>query len=93
MTLTEGKPAPGSGVLNYPALGRNLAQPGSSAVVVNRIPFVGEIMPATPVSVDFHFRDTDAAKALKPKRLLDALSVKGTAFPLGTVDLNPPETQ
>jgi len=48
---------------------------------------------ATPVSVDFHFRDTDAAKALKPKRLLDALSVKTTAAVLGVVDLNPTETQ
>ena len=71
---------------------RNLAQHGSSAVVVNRIPFAGEIVPATPVSIDFQFRDTDAAKALKPKRLLDALSVKGTAS-VGVVDLNPPETQ
>jgi len=93
MTLKEGKPAPVSGLLNYPTLGRNLAQPGSSAVVVNRIPVVGEIVPATPVSVDFHFRDTDAAKALKPKRLLDALSVRTTAAALGVVDLNPQETQ
>jgi hypothetical protein len=93
MTVKEGKPAPAGGVLNYPALGRNLAQPGSSAVVVNRIAFTGEITPATPVSVDFHFRDTDAAKALKPKRLLDAVSVRTTAVALGVVDLNPPETQ
>ena len=92
MTLKEAKPAPAGGVLNYLALGRNLAQHGSSAVVVNRIPFAGEIVPATPVSIDFQFRDTDAAKALKPKRLLDALSVKGTAS-VGVVDLNPPETQ
>jgi hypothetical protein len=31
------------------------------------------------VSVDFYFRDTDAAKALKPKRLLDAVYVRGSA--------------
>jgi hypothetical protein len=41
--------------------------------------------------VDFHFRSTDAVKTLQPKRLLDALYVKGTAFALGFVDLNPPE--
>jgi hypothetical protein len=43
--------------------------------------------------VDFHFRDTDAAKVLKPKKLLGAAYVRGTAFTLGVVDLNPIETQ
>ena len=93
ITVNEEKPAPAGFVLNYPALGRNLAQPGSSAVVVNRIPVVGEIVPATPVSVDFHFRDTDAAKVLKPKKLLGAGYFRGTAFTLGVVDVNPTETQ
>ena len=49
--------------------------------------------PATPVSVDFHFRDTDAAKVLKPKKLLGAAYFRGTAFTLGVVDVNPIETQ
>ena len=49
--------------------------------------------PATPVSVDFHFRDTDAAKVLKPKRLLGAAHFRGTTFTLGVVDVNPTETQ
>jgi hypothetical protein len=93
ITVNEEKPAPAAGVLNYPVLGRNLAQPSSSAIVINRIPFTGDSTPATPVSVDFHFRDADAAKVLKPKKLLGAGYFRGTAFTLGVVDVNPTETQ
>jgi acetoacetate decarboxylase len=78
ITLTDG-PIHKSGFLNYPALGRNLAQPAPSAFVVNRIPGVSEITPAAPVSMEFHFRETDAAKALQPKRLLNAFYIKGAA--------------
>jgi hypothetical protein len=58
---------------------------------VNRIPFSGEITPATPVSVQFHFGNNDAARTLQPKRLIDAVYVKGTAFTLGVVDMSPVE--
>jgi acetoacetate decarboxylase len=67
------------GFLNYPALGRNLTQPAPSAFVVNRIPGASEITPATPVSMEFHFRENDAAKALQPRRSLNALYIKGAA--------------
>jgi hypothetical protein len=62
------------GFLNYPALGRNLAQPAPSAVVVNRIPGASEITPATPVSVEFSFprnrRGQGASAEAVAKRLL-----------------------
>jgi hypothetical protein len=80
ITLKEEKPAAAGGLLNYPTLSQNLAQPAPSAIVVNRIPFSGEITPATPVSVQFHFSNNDAARMLQPKRLIDAVYVKGTAF-------------
>jgi len=67
------------GFLNYPALGRNLTQPAPSAFVVNRIPGASEITPATPVSMEFHFREKDAAKVLQPRRLLNAFSIEGAA--------------
>lgn len=66
-------------LLNYAALGRNLVPPAPSAVVVNRIPTVNEITPANPGSLEFHFRENDAAKGLQPKRLLNALYVTGAA--------------
>jgi acetoacetate decarboxylase len=78
ITMTDG-PTHKSGFLNYPALGRNLAQPAPSAFVVNRIPGASEITPAAPVSMEFHFRETDAAKGLQPKRLLNAFYIKGAA--------------
>jgi hypothetical protein len=91
ITLKEEKPAAAAGLFNYPTLSRNLAQPVPSAVVVNRIPFSGEITPATPVSVQFHFSNNDAARMLQPKRLMDAVYVKGNAFTLGVVDMSPAE--
>ena len=78
ITLTGG-PIHKSGFLNYLASGRNLAQPAPSAFVVNRIPGASEITPAAPVSMEFHFRETDAAKGLQPKRLLNAFYIKGAA--------------
>jgi len=82
ITLKDG-PVHTARVLNYPALGRNLAQPAPSAVVVNRIPTVNEITPANPVSLEFHLRETDAAKGLQPRRLLNAFYVTGTASAFG----------
>jgi hypothetical protein len=94
ITLKEGNPIAASGILNYPALARNISapavQPAMSDIVVNRIPFTAESMPATPVSMDLHFRSTDAAKALQPKKLLDAFYTKGTAV-AGFLDRSPPE--
>jgi hypothetical protein len=78
ITLKDG-PIHRSGFLNYLALSRNLAQPAPSAFVVNRIPGANESTPATPVSMKFHFRETDAAKGLQPRRLLNAFYVKGAA--------------
>jgi acetoacetate decarboxylase len=78
ISLTGG-PIRRSGFLNYAAPGRNLAQPAPSAVVVNRIPGASEITPAAPVSMEFHFRETDAAKGLHPKRLLNAFYINGAA--------------
>jgi hypothetical protein len=92
--LKQGSPTAASGVLNYPVSSRNLATLGNHAasdIVVNRIPFTGEVSPASPGTVQFHFRTSDAAKVLQPKRLLDALYFKGTAFVLGVVDLKPHE--
>jgi hypothetical protein len=91
IALKEEKPASAAGLLNYPALGRNLAQPAASAIVVSRIPVSGEATPATPVSMQFHFSYRDAAKMLEPKRLLDAVYFKGNAFTLGIVDMSPAE--
>jgi acetoacetate decarboxylase len=67
ITLKAG-PVPAARVLNYPALGRNLAQPALSAIVVNRVLGFGEITPATPVSME---------------RLLDAVYVRNTASAFG----------
>jgi hypothetical protein len=81
------------GLFHYPTLRRNLAGAASTAksdIVVNRIPITGELTAASPVSLEFHFRDTDAAKALQPKRLLDAFHFKGSGF-LGGPDLSPRE--
>jgi hypothetical protein len=78
ITLKE-TPIHRSGFLNYLVLGRNLKYPASSSFVVNRIPGASEITPAAPVSMEFHFRETDAAKGLQPKRLLNALYIKGAA--------------
>jgi hypothetical protein len=64
ITLKEG-PIHRSGFLNYLALGRNLTQPAPSAFVVNRIAGSNESTPATPVSMEFHFRETDAAIRLQ----------------------------
>jgi hypothetical protein len=91
ITLKEEKPAAAAGLLNYPTLSRNLAQPAPSAVVVNRIPFSGEATPATPVSAQFHFSNNDAARMLQPKKLMDAVYFKGNAFTLGIVDMSPAE--
>ncbi len=93
IALKEGGPSAAGGVLHYPAWRRNLtgaASTGKPDVVVNRIPFAVEVTAASPVSLEFHFRDTDAAKVLQPKRLLDAFHVKGTAF-LAAPDLSPRE--
>jgi acetoacetate decarboxylase len=78
ISLKEG-PIHRSGFLNYLALGRNLAQPAPSTFVVNRIPGANESTPAAPVSMEFHFRETDAAKGLQPKRLLNAFYINGAA--------------
>jgi acetoacetate decarboxylase len=83
ITLKDG-PIHMGRVLNYPALGRNLTQPApSSGFVVNRIPTFNEITPANPVSLEFHFRETDAAKGLQPRRLLNAFYVTGAALAFG----------
>jgi hypothetical protein len=86
ITLKAG-PVPAARVLNYPALGRNLAQPALSAIVVNRVLGFGEITLATPVSMEFHFRETDAVKGIQPKRLLDAVYVRNTASAFGAPEL------
>lgn len=94
IALKEGNPIAAGGVLNYPTRRQNLsgdaAQAAKSDIIVNRFPFTGEVTPASPVSMEFHFRNTDAAKALQPKRLLDAFGFKGTVF-VGVPDLNPRE--
>lgn len=94
IALKEANPNAVGGVLHYPALRRNLsggaAQTAMSDIIVNRLPFTGEVIPASPVSLEFHFSDTDAAKVLQPKRLLDAFNFKGTAF-LGAPDVSPRE--
>ncbi len=94
IALKEGNPNPAGGVLIYPAWRRNLtggaASTAKSDIIVNRIPFAGEVTAASPVSLEFHFRNTDAAKVLQPKRLVDAFHFKGNAF-LTAPDLNPRE--
>ena len=73
---------------------RNLTGGAASAaksdIVVTRIPFTGEVTAASPGSLEFHFRDTDATKVLQPKRLVDAFHFKGSAF-LSSPDLSPRE--
>lgn len=91
--LKDEKPVVVGGLLNYPAAAHNLATTAQlgSDVVVNRIPFAGELTPATPVSVELRLRDSDVAKVIRPKKLLQAAYYKGGAFALGFVDMNPPE--
>lgn len=95
-TIAVGNAAPASlgAVLNYLTWGPNVTAPGmpaSSGVVVNRIPAIGEATTATPVALDFHFSDTDAAKVLRPKRVLGAAYVKLIAGALGYTDAKPRE--
>jgi hypothetical protein len=94
IALKEGGPAPVGALLNYPVSRQNLsgaaASTAKSDIAVNRIPFTGEVSAASPVSLEFHFGSSDAAKGLTPKRLLDAVSVKGSGFLRGP-DLSPRE--
>ncbi len=93
ITLNATKPMAGSVYLKYPVLARKVAgAPASgSEVAVNRIPAFGEVFPATPGELHLRLRDGDPAKVIHPKRVLNALHFRGTAFVLGVVDLNPPE--
>ena len=94
IALKEGGPKPVGAFLNYPVSRQNLSAAAASSAksnfAVNRIPFSGELTAASPVSLEFHFGNSDAVKALQPKRLLDAFSVKGSGFLRGP-DLSPRE--
>jgi hypothetical protein len=60
IALKEGGPAPVGALLNYPVSRQNLsgaaASTAKSDIAVNRIPFTGEVTAASPVSLEFHFR-------------------------------------
>jgi hypothetical protein len=93
--VKDTNPISSNTVLKYPAWRKNVPAAASrepaSDIVVNRIPITGELTPASVVSLEFHLQSSDAAKVLQPKRLLDAMYFKSTAFGIGFIDVNPPE--
>ncbi len=92
IAVMDAHPVALGATLNYLTWGPNITAPGlptSSGVVVNRIPAIGEATSATPVAINVRFGDADAAKVLRPKRVLGAAYVKLTASALGFVDATP----
>lgn len=78
-------------MLNYPVLRELPAAHGTrktvSELIVHRIPWMGEVFPAEPLSFVFQVSAKDPLKKLHPKRLLWAVHVKNDNIVFGYTDV------
>ena len=92
ITVKDEAPAKASGVVNYAVWGQNITTNDSvpqDGIVFNRVPYVGEATPATPVALTLRLRGSDPARVLQPKRLLGASYLRSSGAVLGVVQKAP----